>query len=132
MDASYPAVAASVSEARRALSRWLLSLSADELMRGDVELVVSEACTNVVVHAYRDAVPGTFRVRARSGTDAVCVTVSDDGGGMVPRGDTPGLGLGLPLMASLTDRLEFKEPARGSGTVVCMHFSAAGAAGRTQ
>jgi serine/threonine-protein kinase RsbW/stage II sporulation protein AB (anti-sigma F factor) len=58
------------------------------------------------------------------------VTVSDDGGGMVPRPDSPGLGLGLPLIASIADQIVIAPPRDGAGTTVCMHFSAAGAASR--
>lgn len=130
IDASYPAVAGSVPEARRSVSRWLCLLQADPLMIGDVELVVSEACTNAVVHGYRDTIRGIFRVRAQRNNGSVCVTVSDDGSGMAPRADSPGLGLGLPLMAALTDRLEVAPAFDGAGTVVRMHFSAAGAARR--
>jgi serine/threonine-protein kinase RsbW/stage II sporulation protein AB (anti-sigma F factor) len=112
------------------VSRWLHALSADLLMIGDVELVVSEACTNAVVHGFPDTIVGAFRVRAQRTNGSVQVIVSDDGSGMVPRPDSPGLGLGLPLMAALTDRLEIAPALDGSGTVVQMHFSAAGAACR--
>ena len=130
IDESYPAVPDSVAPARRSVSRWLLALSADELMRGDVGLAVSEACTNVVHHGYRGGGSGAFRVCAESVDGAVVVTVSDDGGGMLPRADSPGLGLGLPLMASLTDQLEITAGDAGTGTVVCRRFTAAGAHGR--
>jgi anti-sigma regulatory factor (Ser/Thr protein kinase) len=129
-DESYPAVAESVAHARRSVGRQLHEVPQDALMIGDVELALSEACTNVVVHAYVDAHAGAFRVRLDSAGESVIVTVSDNGGGMVPRPDSPGLGLGLPLMAALTDRLDVAPAAEGSGTVVCMHFSAAGAHSR--
>jgi serine/threonine-protein kinase RsbW/stage II sporulation protein AB (anti-sigma F factor) len=32
--------------------------------------------------------------------------VRDEGRGVVPRADSPGLGLGLPLIATLTESLE--------------------------
>ena len=127
LDSSYRAVPASVSRARHSVSRWLRGLSADALMSDDIALAVSEACTNVVHHGYRDGRSGGFRVCAQSVDGAVRVTVSDDGGGVVPRPDSPGLGLGLPLMAALTDRLDIGPGDGGTGTVVCMHFTAAGA-----
>jgi len=34
------------------------------------------------------------------------VAVRDEGRGMLPRPDSPGLGLGLPLIATLTETLE--------------------------
>ena len=130
IEASYPALADGVVQARRAVSVWLGALSADVLMSGDIALAVSEACTNAVTHGYRDGDPGVFRVRAESVNEAICVTVSDDGVGLLPRSDSPGLGLGLPLMALLTDRLKIATADDGTGTVVTMRFTAAGARGR--
>jgi serine/threonine-protein kinase RsbW/stage II sporulation protein AB (anti-sigma F factor) len=37
---------------------------------------------------------------------AITVTVSDEGRGILPRPDSPGLGLGLPLIATLASSLE--------------------------
>ena len=34
------------------------------------------------------------------------VVVSDEGRGILPRADSPGLGLGLPLIATLAESLE--------------------------
>ena len=124
VDESYAAVATSVPEARRSLARWLRALPEDDLMIADIELAVSEACTNAVVHGYVDRAAGAFRVRGENAGGAIIVTVSDDGDGMTPRPASPGLGLGLPLMATLADRLDVRAPLEGSGTVVRMHFRA--------
>src|SRR3954470_11653102 len=107
IDESYPAVPESVAAARHSVSRWLSALSADVLMSGDIGIAVSEACTNAVHHGYRGGDSGAFLVHAESVGGAVCVTVSDGGAGIVPRSDSQGLGLGLPLMGLLTDDLEF-------------------------
>jgi serine/threonine-protein kinase RsbW/stage II sporulation protein AB (anti-sigma F factor) len=113
-----------VAEARRQVTRWLRGeMPSAEVMIGDVALAVSEACTNVVMHAYANG-DGGFRVTTERDGDSVLVTVSDEGDGMVPRPDSPGLGLGLPLIATLADSLEIR-PADGGGTVVAMTFSAA-------
>ena len=45
----------------------------------------------------------------------------DHGRGMMPRADSPGLGVGLPLMASLSESLELSNRADG-GTEVRMAF----------
>src|SRR4029079_3898430 len=72
---------------------------ASDLLR-DLALAVSEACTNVVVHAYRDhPAPGPVHVSVRLDGEALEVTVADEGGGVRPRGDSPGVGLGLQIMA---------------------------------
>src|SRR4051812_45953490 len=130
IDESYPAVPESVAAARHSVSRWLSAQSADVVMSGDIGIAVSEACTNVVHHGYRGENSGAFLIHAESVGGAVWVTVSDDGAGIVPRSDSQGLGLGLPLMGLLTDDLEFGSAEDGTGTVVTMRFTAAGARGR--
>lgn len=88
----------------------------------DVELAVSEAVSNVVTHAYiEDAEPGEFRIAVEWSPDEVEIVVEDDGRGLLPWIDSPGLGLGLPLIARLADRFDTRaEPGRG--TRLCMWF----------
>ena len=133
---TYPATKSSVARARRELARWLTTGGVDELLLGDVAVAVSEACTNVVVHAYPEhtAADGRlplFRVTARRVGEAITVTVADAGSGMRPRPDSPGIGLGLPVIAALTDHVDVRSGADGLGTVVSMLFTAAGARTRT-
>ena len=66
---------------------------------------MTEACTNVVVHAYPQD-EGPMAVSAIVSDGMLQVIVADDGLGMLPRPDSPGLGLGLPLLASLAETLE--------------------------
>ena len=84
----------------------------------------------MVHHGYPGGAPGGFRVRAESTNGTVCVIVSDGGAGVVPRSDSPGLGLGFPLMGLLTDELRIDPGEDGTGTVVSMRFTAAGAHAR--
>jgi serine/threonine-protein kinase RsbW len=97
----------SPARVRRALREALAGVAVDV---DAVELAVSEAVANVTVHAYRDEqrpadAPGRVRVAARIDGGDLWVVVSDDGVGMAPRADSPGLGLGLPLIAQLSDGL---------------------------
>jgi anti-sigma regulatory factor (Ser/Thr protein kinase) len=94
-----------------------------------VALAVTEAVTNAVVHAYVDEPePGDVEVIAqRTADDALEVLVCDDGRGMMPRYDSPGIGLGLPLAATLAERFEV-EARPGGGTRVRMAFDAGAAA----
>ena len=124
VDETYAAVVGSVALARRSVARWLHGVVADQLLIGDIALAVSEACTNAVVHGYPNDETGAFRVCVSHAGETVLVTVSDDGGGMIPRPDSPGLGLGLPLMSTLSERLEVRSAALGTGTVVQMRFAA--------
>jgi serine/threonine-protein kinase RsbW/stage II sporulation protein AB (anti-sigma F factor) len=90
--------------------------------------VVSEAVTNAVLHAYRDRDrPGRVHVSARLDDEGVQVAIDDDGLGMRPRVDSPGVGLGLPLIGDLADRVEVY--SRGPGTRIAARFTLMGPAG---
>jgi serine/threonine-protein kinase RsbW len=81
----------------------------------DVKLAVTEACTNVVRHAYSDQDRGRIDVAADPDPEGLVIVVSDTGRGMVPNPTGGGPGLGLPLIAALTDGLEIEqEPGCGS------------------
>jgi serine/threonine-protein kinase RsbW len=58
----------------------------------------------------------------------VCVT--DDGSGMAPRDDSPGIGLGLPLIRHLADQFEHRRPPGNVGTELWMHFRLAASGAR--
>ena len=79
----------------------------------DIAIAVLQACTNVVMHAYIDApAPGPLSVEAYHAHDELVVIVTDEGKGMTPRPDSPGLGLGLPLIAQLATQLRVSDPHR--------------------
>ena len=81
-----------------------------------MRLAVTEACTNVVRHAYDEDEPGADRRRdpARTAT-ALDLIVCDYGRGIGPSPDLAGPGLGLPLIAALADAVELeRRPSRGS------------------
>lgn len=122
MNASYPADPLQVAPIRRAVSHVAARCGAGQATLIRLELAVSEAVTNVVLHAYRT--PGTddaIHVSARFDGSFLDVCVRDSGVGMSPRVDSPGLGLGLSLMAHESDRCEIRSAAEG-GTEVFMRF----------
>jgi serine/threonine-protein kinase RsbW len=132
---SYPAVGPAVSDARAHVTRWLRAGGEDEVLIGDIAIALTEACTNAVVHAYRDGADGNgdgrhFHVVTGRADGVVTVTVSDSGVGMRPRPDSPGLGLGVSLMAALSDHVVMGTQPDGSGTVVAMSFTEAGSRSR--
>jgi anti-sigma regulatory factor (Ser/Thr protein kinase) len=90
--------------------------------RADIALAVSEACTNVVMHAYIDApAPGALTVAAAHHDGELVVAVRDEGRGMLPRTDSPGLGLGLSLIGRLAQQLEISQNG-ARGTELRMSF----------
>jgi serine/threonine-protein kinase RsbW len=119
---SFPAVPASVPQARRVARELGVRHNLGRSLLDAIALCVSEAVTNAVVHAYRDrAEPGHVELVAQRLSDALCVRVRDAGMGMIPRVDSPGIGLGLPLIAQLAGKVEIRESA-GLGTEIVMHF----------
>ena len=117
---TFPAVAESVPRARHALAGFATRAGASAEQVDEVRLTSSEALTNAVLHAYRGE-PGTIQVTAAVVAQELWVLIGDEGSGMQPRGERPGLGLGLGLIAKLTD--DFEIVARsGGGTEVRMRF----------
>jgi serine/threonine-protein kinase RsbW/stage II sporulation protein AB (anti-sigma F factor) len=117
-----PAVPSSVTALRHEVADFVTAAGIGEPVLTGVKLAVSEAVTNAVVHAYVGAEhPGEVRVRASVHDHEVVVTVSDDGCGMVPRLDSPGLGVGLPFIAHTADTLDIEHNAAG-GTELRMSF----------
>ena len=119
---SMEAVPAAVPTLRGAIAGFLGDAGIGEPLLTSAKLAVSEAVTNAVMHAYVGAEePGAVSVDAMFEGDSLLVEVSDDGSGMMPRLDSPGLGVGLPLIADTVDTLDIDNSPRG-GTVLRMSF----------
>jgi anti-sigma regulatory factor (Ser/Thr protein kinase) len=119
---STDAVPAAVPMLRGAIADFLTGAGIGEPLLTSAKLAVSEAVTNAVVHAYVDAPqPGVVRVAASIEGDNLLVEVCDDGSGMMPRLDSPGLGVGLPVIAHNADTLDIGNSPRG-GTLLRMSF----------
>ena len=97
-------------------------VGADPGAMSDVLLAVSEVVTNCVVHAYRGQPGGKVDLEARRNGDTLLLAVADEGAGMSPRHDSPGLGLGLPLVGRVAQRVDITAQA-GGGTLVSMRFN---------
>jgi serine/threonine-protein kinase RsbW len=118
---SFPADPRAPAVARRAVSEFLRARGADPRALADVLLALSEVVTNAVVHGYREG-GGEVAVEAEHFQDGLRLSVADSGGGMAPRLDSPGLGLGLPLVGRIANRVDITARA-GGGTLVSMCFS---------
>jgi serine/threonine-protein kinase RsbW len=111
-----------VAGARRYATGFTATAGASADMRERVALAVSEAVTNAVMHAYIETDgDGPVEVELLLDDHHLVVYVRDRGRGMVPRPDSPGLGLGLPLIGRVADRVELSS-VDGHGTEVCMRF----------
>ncbi|MGH2901277.1 MAG: ATP-binding protein [Solirubrobacteraceae bacterium] len=120
LELKLPARAENVAVIRHAFGGFGEVLSVAEQTLLDIQLAVTEACTNVVVHAYADN-EGDLGVDASIVGRRLTVIVRDSGRGIVPRPDSPGLGLGLPLIATLAETLELGKDGSGN-TEVRMTF----------
>jgi serine/threonine-protein kinase RsbW len=116
------ATAEQVGRARRAAVSVAGDAGASEARCGDVALAVSEALSNAVLHAFVDGVPGTVTMTCHASDGRLVIEVCDDGTGMRPRPDSPGLGLGLPLIANCADKVDVEDAPSGRGTLVRMTF----------
>src|SRR3954451_1983283 len=98
-----PAKAENVAVVRHALAGLAEEIGMDEAGVADLKTVVTEACMNVVVHAYPDG-PGPLVIEADPDNGGLTVTVSDSGAGISPQAESEraSLKLGLSLIAALS------------------------------
>ncbi len=121
------AVAGELSAVRVAVTAFAAGQGAPATLQDDIALAVSEACANAVLHAYVDAAePGALIVEAFRRNGQLVVVVGDEGRGMVPRLDSPGLGLGLAVIGRLAGKLEIDDRSTAPGTRLQMTFALPG------
>jgi serine/threonine-protein kinase RsbW len=116
-----PARSENVAVVRHVLGAFAEALHLPLEVVEDMRLAVTEACTNVVRHAYDGTEPGRLEIIIRPDGDVLDVIVSDHGRGIGPSPDTAGPGLGLPLIAALADSLEIQHAPR-AGSRLAMTF----------
>jgi serine/threonine-protein kinase RsbW len=109
---------------RETLSGMGETVGVDDTDLHDIRTAVTEACNNVVIHAY-EGEEGPLRVEVYLSSEAVEVVVRDNGTGIKPRirsEEEEALGIGLSIIQALAPRVEFKDVA-GGGTEVRMEFT---------
>ena len=102
---------------RQALAGYAEAMGFDPDAVSDLKTIVTEASMNVVVHAYPDDTPGPLDVSAWPHGEGLEIAVRDRGSGFKPRPaerEDPGLRLGLPLIATLSDQFEIRGGSEGT------------------
>jgi serine/threonine-protein kinase RsbW len=126
-----PAKAENVAVVRHALAGLAEEIGMDEAGVADLKTVVTEACMNVVVHAYADGT-GPLTVEAEPDSDGLTVTVSDSGAGISPQANSErdSLKLGLSLIAALSSSFRISGGLnRGTEVMMRLPLSGGGANG---
>jgi serine/threonine-protein kinase RsbW len=124
---SYEAKVESIPLARAAVAALAENLGAEEPALGDVRTVVTEACSNVVRHAYPEG-GGRYDLEAFAEQGELAIIVRDSGAGLRadlrPRGDHS-MRIGLGLISQLSSHFGIG-PGPDGGTVVQMRVPLAG------
>jgi serine/threonine-protein kinase RsbW len=121
-----PAKAENVAVVRHALAGLAEQIGMDEAGVADLKTVVTEACMNVVVHAYSDG-SGPLMVEADPDSDGLTVKVNDNGAGISPQANSEraSLKLGLSLIAALSSSFSISG-GLDRGTEVMMRLPLSG------
>ncbi len=120
----FPAHARYLTLARLGLTGVAPVARLDATELADLKLAVTEACANVIRHAYPDGSGGDVRVTIAVGDGTVTVEIADSGRGIDAArlaewdpGEMPEEGMGLAIIHAVVDEVEFVA-ADGGGTVV--------------
>jgi serine/threonine-protein kinase RsbW len=122
-----PAEIPQIPVARRAVAEFCSASGVPAQLVDDVKLVVTEAVTNVVLHAYddRSTEERAFDLHARVEADALLVSVSDRGRGIGAQSTNAGLGLGLRLALQLAGGIQTRAACAAGGTRLELRFALA-------
>ncbi len=117
---SIPARAEYIALSRLALTGIARVRPLDEEVLADLKLALTEACSNVIRHAYDAARRGVVEITYEVGADRVAVEVTDTGGGFDARGVGAGNGgldeggLGIAIIRAVVDDLSIESNGGGS------------------
>jgi serine/threonine-protein kinase RsbW len=95
-------------EFRRRITAFASAHGADRRLQADIALAVTEAVTNVIVHAYPPGRAGSLSIAADIEEGELEVVVTDEGEGFRP-GGAPGLGAGLSIIAETATEFAIRE-----------------------
>ena len=105
LKATFPGTPPGVGQLRRAVAEIAQRCGLPDREVNAVRLAASEAASNAVIHAYRERA-GELRLEAHVADGELRLVIADEGQGLSPRADSPGMGLGLPIIAQMSERFE--------------------------
>ena len=124
LEVTLPAIPASIGHLRSYAREFAAGAGATDDAVTDIGLAISEAATNAVVHAYPVSMTttGTASLRGKVADDWLELAIADHGAGF-RAGPCAGLGLGLKVMATVSDSMTVEQ--RDEGTTVVLRFALA-------
>jgi PAS domain S-box-containing protein len=105
---------------RRRLSSWLRAADVPDELAADIVLVISEACTNSVEHAYRGQNAGTMLIEVDAIEGELRARVVDWGSWKTPAAQPRNGGRGLPLIRAISSTVQMD--CTEDGTTVDISF----------
>jgi serine/threonine-protein kinase RsbW len=120
---------ANLALTRLALAGVAANAGASREVVSDLKLAVTEACTNVIRHAYGENGSGEIVVRYTVEPGLISVEVEDSGAGFelgaAPSGSRngDGNGMGLMIIRVLSDELSVSSEGSGTRLVFVKRFS---------
>ncbi|OBJ48255.1 SpoIIE family protein phosphatase [Mycobacterium asiaticum] len=114
------AVPEELAPIRRRLTSWLRAAGVSDEQAGDIVLVLSEACTNCVEHAYAGRNAADMSLEAALVGDEIHARIADSGRWQPPAENPGNSGRGLLLMRAMSASMQVNEAA--DGTVIDMVF----------
>lgn len=109
-----PASAQELAGIRHRLTSWLMAGDVSDEKINDIVLVLSEACTNCVEHAYQGHDVGSMRLEAEFADDEIRARVIDTGSWKPPAPNPGNSGRGLVLMKAISESMNIQTTPRGT------------------
>ena len=112
-EARMPGTPLGVRRLRQEMSILATNCGMDAAGVADVQLAVTEAATNAVMHGYGEAT-GELTVSADVQDGHLAIVIGDTGPGFDGARESPGLGVGLSIIATVAHRLRIITTPRGT------------------
>lgn len=119
----YPARPEELANVREAVRVWSSRSRLPASVSDDLLILIGEACSNVVRHAYADGAEGDMEVTIVRHDGKLEFEVRDWGAWASPTSDSAGPGMGIGIMRKLTSDLTHASDADGTRVTFSMPFT---------